>query len=159
MIAGIPCAVVSPLKGLESYTSVTFAPGCSDVQCSADSGIRQAAEIAAAGHDVAVIVVGLDQSQETEALDRTHLNLPGHQRALVENVAAAMSSAGKRVVLVIMSGGPVDITFARDDERIQSILWVGYPGQSGGQALAEIIFGDVNPSEYKLIATFLSSHV
>lgn len=48
-------------------------------------------------------------------------------------------------MLVIMSGGPVDVSFAIKDRKISSILWVGYPGEAGGQALAEVIFGDYNP--------------
>jgi len=46
---------------------------------------------------------------------------------------------------VILSGGPVDISSAKYNEKIGSILWAGYPGQAGGTAIAEIIFGDHNP--------------
>ncbi|KAL9394386.1 hypothetical protein Peur_013671 [Populus x canadensis] len=49
------------------------------------------------------------------------------------------------VVLVLLSGGPVDISFAKNDKNIGSILWAGYPGEAGAIALAEIIFGDHNP--------------
>ena len=63
-----------------------------------------------------------------------------------------VSCAAKRpVVFVILSGGPVDVSFAINDPQISSIIWAGYPGQAGGQALAEIIFGDYNPG-------ILSSH-
>jgi len=39
------------------------------------------------------------------------------------------------------------LSFAKEDDRIQSILWVGYPGEAGGQAIAEVIFGDHNPGK------------
>jgi len=71
------------------------------------------------------------------------LLLPGHQQALVETVVEA--AAGRPVVLVILSGGPLDVSFANNDPRIQSIVWAGYPGRSGGQAISDVIFGLVNP--------------
>jgi len=92
--------------------------------------------------DEVVVVVGLDQTQEKEERDRIKLTLPGQQ----ENLVYQVSRAAKRpVVLVILSGGPVDVSFAVNDPQISSIIWAGYPGQAGGQALAEIIFGDYNP--------------
>lgn len=65
--------------------------------------------------------------------------------ALVSSVAAASKNP---VILVLAGGGPLDVSFAEKDPRIASILWIGYPGETGGRALSEIIFGDVNPSMY-----------
>lgn len=86
--------------------------------------------------------MGLDQSIEAETRDRVGLLLPGHQQDLVSKVAAA--SRGP-TILVLMSGGPLDITFAKNDPRIAGILWAGYPGQAGGAAIADILFGTANP--------------
>jgi len=47
--------------------------------------------------------------------------------------------------LVITGGGPVDVSFAKQDHRIASVLWIGYPGEVGGQVLPEILFGEYNP--------------
>ncbi|XP_062169004.1 probable beta-D-xylosidase 7 [Alnus glutinosa] len=55
------------------------------------------------------------------------------------------SVAKKPVVLVLLSGGPVNISSAKNDKNIGSFLWAGYPGQAGGSAIAEVIFGDHNP--------------
>jgi hypothetical protein len=44
-----------------------------------------------------------------------------------------------------MSGGPIDVSFAKNDPRIGAILWVGYPGQAGGAAIADVLFGTANP--------------
>jgi len=144
---GIPCKFISPLEGLSTAlsghsASIIYQPGCSDIACE-DSHLISAAEEAAAQADAIVLVVGISQLQERERLDRTTLLLPGHQQALVETVVEA--AAGRPVVLVILSGGPLDVSFANDDPRIQSIVWAGYPGMSGGQAISDVIFGLVNP--------------
>lgn len=92
--------------------------------------------------DATVLVMGLDQSIEAEFRDRTGLLLPGHQQELISKVASASKGP---TILVLMSGGPVDISFVKNDPRIGGILWVGYPGQSGGTAIADILFGAHNP--------------
>lgn len=92
--------------------------------------------------DYVIMIVGLDQTQEREEFDRIDLVLPGKQQHLISRVAKA---AKKPVILVLLSGGPVDISFAKDDRNVGSIIWAGYPGEAGGIALAEIIFGDHNP--------------
>lgn len=147
--AGDPCTYVTPLQGLKDYlpgTSIQYVLGCSDTACASATFIVDtgAARSAAATADATIMVMGLGQIQETEAVDRTTLQLPGQQQELIMSVAA---NARGPVVLVVMSGGPVDIKFARDAETIAAILWIGYPGQAGGQALAQIIFGERNPGE------------
>ncbi|KAL6962665.1 putative beta-D-xylosidase 7 [Sarracenia purpurea var. burkii] len=138
---GPPCKSVSPLQALEGYVEkIMYHPGCNAVNCTSVS-IDKAVEIAK-GADYVVLVMGLDQTQERESQDRDNLVLPGNQQSLIASVAEA---AKKPVVLVLLCGGPVDVSFAKEDPRIGSILWAGYPGEAGGIALAEIIFGDHNP--------------
>ncbi|XP_027365901.1 probable beta-D-xylosidase 5 isoform X2 [Abrus precatorius] len=140
--AGIPCRYTSPLQGLQKYiSSVTYAPGCSNVKCG-DQNLIAAAAKAAASADAVVVVVGLDQSIEAEGLDRENLTLPGFQEKLVRDVAAATKGT---VILAIMAAGPIDISFCKSVSNIGGILWVGYPGQAGGDAIAQTIFGDYNP--------------
>lgn len=91
-----------------------------------------------------ILVMGLDQSQEKERLDRMDLVLPGKQPMLITSVAKA---AKRPVVLVLLGGSPMDVTFAKNNRKIGSILWVGYPGQAGATAIAQIIFGEHNPGE------------
>ncbi|PON61597.1 Glycoside hydrolase [Parasponia andersonii] len=139
---GPPCKSVTPLQGLRSYVkkNTLYHPGCNAVNCTSVD-IEKAVGVAKRANYV-VLVVGLDQTQEREDHDRDHLALPGRQEELIAAVAKA---AKKPVVLVLLSGGPVDLSFAKYDRRIGSILWAGYPGEAGGLALAEIIFGDHNP--------------
>jgi beta-D-xylosidase 4 len=72
---------------------------------------------------------------------------------LIETVL--QNSAGKRVTLVIMAGGAVCLGKYKDDPRVGAILFVGYPGQSGGQGVADVIFGEYSPSG-RLTQTFYS---
>jgi hypothetical protein len=141
--AGPPCKLVTPLQALQSYIKHTIPyPGCDSVQCSSASIVG--AVNVAKGADHVVLIMGLDDTQEKEGLDRRDLVLPGKQQELIISVAKA---AKNPVVLVLLSGGPVDISFAKNDKNIGSILWAGYPGEAGAIALAEIIFGDHNPGD------------
>lgn len=126
-------------------SDIIYELGCFDAACEG-SHLIPAARRAAAAADVVILIVGLSQEQEKEGRDRTSLRLPGHQEALVSAVVEGAN--GVKIVLVILSGGPLDVSFANNDPRVQSIIWAGYPGQAGGQAIAEVIFGKVNPGKY-----------
>ena len=84
-----------------------------------------------------MIVVGASLAIEVESLDRTEILLPGEQQLLVTEVA---NTSKGPVILVILSGGGMDLSFAKTSDKISSILWVGYPGEAGGAAIA-VIFG------------------
>ncbi|CAF1920751.1 unnamed protein product [Brassica napus] len=139
--AGKACAYTTPLQGISRYAKTIHQEGCAGVACAGNQGFG-AAEAAARQADATVLVMGLDQSIEAETRDRTGLLLPGYQQNLVTRVAQA--SRGP-VILVLMSGGPVDASFAKNDPRVAAIIWAGYPGQAGGAAIADIIFGAANP--------------
>jgi beta-glucosidase len=104
-----------------------------------DSYVDPAAEKIAASADAVVVAVGFDPETESEGADRT-FRLPPGQDELIQKMAAA----NKRVIVVITSGGAVDMNAWID--RVPALLEAWYPGQEGGTALAQIIFGDVNPS-------------
>lgn len=139
---GFSCNPKSILEELRNYVRETsFAVGCADVACNSTALLPEALCIARSAEYV-IIVAGLDLSQETEDLDRYSLLLPGYQKGLINYVAAV---SRKPVILVLIGGGPIDVSFAEGDPRIASILWIGYPGETGGKALSEILFGDYNP--------------
>lgn len=92
---------------------------------------------AASKADVVVLVAGID---EGEGLDRSHLSLPGHQ----EEMIARVSEIGKPVVVILVGGSA--ITMTRWIDRVPSILDIWYPGESGGQGVADVLFGDYNPA-------------
>jgi beta-glucosidase len=111
-----------------------------------DSVVSAQAKALAAKSDAVVLAVGFDPESETEAADRT-FRLPPGQDELIREIAAQ----NKNTIVVVTSGGGVDMNAWHD--RVRAIVQAWYPGQEGGTALAEIIFGDVNPSG-RLPATF-----
>lgn len=90
--------------------------------------------------EVSVLVLGEAQTMNGENASRARLSLPGEQELLLENIAAL----GKPVVLVLMTGRPLDISWA--STHIPAILNIWYPGTEGGHAVARLLFGDANPS-------------
>lgn len=92
------------------------------------------------GADVVILGLGEWQKISGEGFDRSDLNLPGKQEALLEAVAGT----GEPVVLVLQNGRPLSINWAA--EHIPAILEAWYPGESGGRAIAETLFGDNNPA-------------
>ena len=100
----------------------------------------------AAGADVAVVALGFDPATETEGWDRT-FGLPPGQDELVRRVAAA----NRNTIVVLTSGGAVDMS--RWVDQVPAVIETWFPGQEGGTALGEILFGVTNPSGH-LPATF-----
>ena len=129
-----PPFLTSPLAGLthalasDTTTSVAYAKGCSIAGRANEADMAAATALAARASTV-VLVVGLDGTQEGEGHDRTTLELPGAQAALIKRVAAA---AAAPVILLVMSGSAIDISDAVDNNpQVGAVLWVGYPGQAG----------------------------
>ena len=111
--------------------------------------LQEAREIADKA-DVVVLVLGLNERLEGEEMkvqaegfkggDRTSLDLPSNQRELMK----AMVATGKPVILVLINGSALSINWA--EENLPAILTAGYPGQQGGNAVADVLFGDYNPA-------------
>jgi beta-glucosidase len=97
------------------------------------------AEALAGECDAAVVVVGLNADWETEGRDRKDLELPGRQVELIERVAAA----NPRTIVVLNTGAPITTPWIG---RVPAAVQMWYVGQESGNALADVLFGDVNPS-------------
>ncbi|KAJ4835776.1 hypothetical protein Tsubulata_049596 [Turnera subulata] len=139
--AGVPCKIVSPLEALSAYGEVDYKVGCADMRCRDDSLISPAMQ-AAKKADATIIVAGIDLSIEAESRDRVDLLLPGFQTQLINQVAGAAKGP---VILVLFSAGGLDVSFAKNNPKIGAILWAGFPGEKGGPAIADVIFGKYNP--------------
>lgn len=114
-----------------------------DLKAETDKELQQAVD-AARGADVAVIAVGI---VEGEGRDRANLDLPGGQEDLIKAVVAT----GVPTVIVLINGSP--ITMQNWIENVPAIVEAWYAGEDGGNAIADVLFGDVNPGG-KLPITF-----
>ncbi|WP_285417167.1 beta-glucosidase BglX [Pseudomonas sp. efr-133-TYG-5] len=102
---------------------------------------------AAKGADVIVAAVGESRGMSHESSSRTDLNIPENQRELIR----ALKATGKPLVLVLMNGRP--LTLLQEKEQADAILETWFSGTEGGNAIADVLFGDYNPSG-KLPVTF-----
>ena len=158
---GFSGALITPFEGMvgavSAGTRVTYAKGC---DAGGDRPIREGeVNRAVAGAEVVVAVLGFTPSQEGEegdaadsdgGGDRRRIALPGRQLELLQ----ALHATGKPVVLVVCGGSPVDLNWAH--EHVPGILMMWYPGEEGGHALADILFGQESPSG-RLPITFIKS--
>ncbi len=165
---GTPSRYVTVLEGIQQAvkedTRVYYAEGCHLYRGKAEelgeSKDRFAEAISAAERaDVVIMCLGLDASIEGEegdasneyaSGDKKHLDLPGLQQQLLE----AVYKTGKPIILVLLSGSALAVTWA--DEHIPAIIQGWYPGAEGGKAVASLIFGDFSPSG-RLPVTFYRS--
>ncbi|WP_295125649.1 glycoside hydrolase family 3 C-terminal domain-containing protein [uncultured Leifsonia sp.] len=130
------------LVALAGDATVTFAPGYAVGGAEAVDEVALTAEAvaAAAAADDAVVFLGLPSEDESEGFDREHLELPAAQTALLEAVIAA----NPRVTVVLSNGGVVRVSGWAD--RVPAIVEGWLLGQAGGGAIADVLFGVVNPS-------------
>ena len=126
-------------------TRVAYAAGC-DVACRGTDGFAAALDLARAA-DVVVLAVGESWDMSGEAKSRADIGLPGRQAELFD----ALEAIGKTPVVVIMAGRP--LIFENVAQGANAILYAWHPGSEGGNAIADVLFGDVNPSA-KLPMTF-----
>lgn len=139
---------VTVLQGIRKaipQTTIRYAQGC-DALCTSTSGFSAAVE-AANSSALTVLVVGEPASYSGEASSRADIDLPGQQQALIRAVAAT----GKPYVVVLMNGRPLTINWLADNAPGLVEAW--QPGTEGGSAIADVLFGMVNPSG-KLPVTF-----
>lgn len=141
--------IITPLKGIKAEvnpsTKVTYVKGC-NVMGNELNEIKKARD-AARNSDVAIVVVGENDRRGTfgkpgdgEGLDVASLDLTGMQEDLVKAVAAT----GTPVIVVLINGRPLSIRWIA--ENVAAVIEAWNCGEKGGAALADIIFGDVNPS-------------
>lgn len=122
----------------DALPEVPFVP-CCDALGNVSSGGLQEAVSAAKNHRIAVVVAGLPDAYESEALDREHMGLPEGYNRMIEAVAAA----NLNTVVVLLGGSAMELPWA---DRVKAILYMGLPGQAGGEAIANLLTGKANPS-------------
>jgi beta-glucosidase len=134
---GLHISVLDGIRKLLPEAAVTFNDG-RNIPAAVD---------AAKDADVDILALGEWQGVSGEGFDRSNLDLPGNQ----EQLLAAVFAAGKPLVLVLQNGRPLTINWAA--KHVPAILEAWYPGEFGGQAIAETLFGENNPAG-RLTITF-----
>ncbi|MBB3277017.1 MULTISPECIES: glycoside hydrolase family 3 N-terminal domain-containing protein [unclassified Pseudoxanthomonas] len=140
---------ITPLAGIRaavgSGTQVVYVEGTT-LEGGETTGIAEAVK-AAQQADAVLLFLGEHPDMSAEARNRTSLDLPGAQQALADAVA----KVGKPTAAVLLNGRPLSIGPLR--ERVPAILEAWFPGVEGGNAIADVVFGDFNPAG-KLPVTF-----
>ena len=148
-VAGREEDAITPLEGLKAAlgdkTRLIVAKGA-DIDSQDTTGFADAVA-AAKQADAVVMFLGEHPDMSAEANNRTSLDLPGVQ----EQLTLAVAATGKPVALVLLNGRPLSI--GRLKGKVPAILEAWFPGVEGGPAIADVLFGDVNPSA-KLPVTF-----
>ena len=98
------------------------------------------AKLAAASSDIVIMVLGEEGHQSGEGRSRTNIGLPGLQMELLQEI----QKVNKNIVLVVMSGRPLDLSW--EDQNIPAIVQAWHLGSKSGDAIAQVLYGDYNPS-------------
>ena len=134
--------IVSQWDGLqnkvEKNTQLLYAKGC-DIEGDNTEGFAEAIAVANQA-DVVILSIGERRDQSGEAKSRSNLRLPGVQEELVK----AIQATGKPVVVLINAGRPLIFNWTAD--QVPAILYTWWLGSEAGNAIADVLFGDYNPS-------------
>ena len=123
---------------LDQLSNALYASGCDDKGESTDALIAEAIETAKKA-DVVVIFAGLPEKYESEGFDRDDMKMPqGHIRMIEE-----VSAVNPNTVVVLLCGSVVECPWA---DSVKAILYMGLPGQAGGEAIVDLLYGKVSPS-------------
>lgn len=152
--AGRACFMNTPRNSLKQIgLNVNYAQGCA-INSTDKSGFDSALKAASAS-DFIVFVGGIDSSIEAEAKDRDTIDLPGEQSDLIKQLAGL----GKPLVVVLMNGGSVDVRREFANDNVNAMVWAGYPSQSGGDAIAQLLTGEFSPAGRLPITWYPSEYI
>ncbi|BDZ65419.1 beta-glucosidase family protein [Agromyces mangrovi Wang et al. 2018] len=136
----LPPEVVTPKDAFDARgVDYAYARGYRTLTAERDPALAREAVDAARVAETVLFFGGLDDFEESEGFDRTHLRLGEPQVALLRELL----DTGARVVLVLFAGAPVEVPFA---EELAAVLDLALPGMHGGEAAAALLFGEANPS-------------
>jgi len=161
---GTPSKAVTPLEGIRrkvsSHTQVLYAKGCELAGPSTDPKSFDEAIKNVRAADATIMVLGISPDLEGEEMtvnvpgfkggDRLTLDLPEPQEKLLK----AVQATGKPVAVVLLSGSALAVNWA--NQHVKAIVEAWYPGEEGGNAIADVLFGDYNPGG-RLPVTFYKS--
>jgi beta-glucosidase len=158
--SGKPIDAVNPMQGIKNRmapgTEIIYAAGSEIThrrnapEFNKDEELQKAVD-AAKKADVAILYIGTTLDIEAEGRDRTSLELPGNQEELVKAVLAV----NPRTIVVLMNAGPLTIPYIKDNAP--AILEAWWPGEQGGNAIADALFGNINPGGKMPLTVYASA--
>lgn len=122
---------------LDVCPEVTFAPGCDKYGDTTEELLAESVRVAKSAKKV-VVFAGLTDQYESEGFDRENMDMPKGHIQMIEAVA----KANPNTIVVLMCGSPVELPWA---EKVKAILYMGLPGQNGGSAMVDLLFGKAVP--------------
>ena len=134
----------------ERKVNYKYAKGYKENQLAPDERLIKEAVALASGYEKILVFAGLTDYVESEGADRENMRLPENQLALID----ALIKTGKKVIVILYGGSPVELPFA---DNVHGILNMYLPGQNGGTAMANLVFGDKTPCG-KLAETWVESY-
>ena len=156
---GLAPYLTSPLMGFQAIVQgysidIQYAMGC-QVKDNDTSDFAEALELARSA-DVVIFFAGLNLTVEKEGHDRIAIVLPDIQTMLMQELEKVVRSP---MHVILLAGSSLDLSNIRDSPQYASLLWAGYPGQSGGTAIASVIFGQYNPGGRLPITFYPAAYV
>lgn len=158
--SGKPIDAVNPMQGIKNRmtpgTEIIYAAGSEITHrrnappFNKDEELQKAVD-AAKKADVAILYIGTTLDIEAEGRDRTSLELPGNQEELVKAVLAV----NPHTIVVLMNAGPLTIPYIK--ENAPAILEAWWPGEQGGNAIADALFGNINPGGKMPLTVYASA--
>ena len=122
----------------DACPEISFVEGCLP-DGSTTEKLLEEAENAAKKAKTVVIFAGLTDIYESEGFDREHMKMPAGHVALIERIAAVQENT----IVVLMSGSAVEVPWI---DQVKAVLYMGLPGEAGGEAISNLLFGKANPS-------------
>lgn len=134
----------------EKKVNYKYAKGYKENQLAPDEKLIKEAVALASGYEKILVFAGLTDYVESEGADRENMRLPENQLALID----ALTKTDKKIIVILYGGSPVELPFA---DNVSAILNMYLPGQNGGTAMAQLVFGDKTPCG-KLAETWAISY-
>ena len=134
-----PTSLTSPKVAFDRRgVDYEYRRGYRESENTSDAKLLWEAGVCAEDYEKIIVFAGLTDLVESEGADRENMRLPENQLELIDSLI----STGKKVIIVLFGGSPVELPFA---DKVSAILNMSLPGQNGGTACAELLFGDKNP--------------